>query len=84
MSIVDAWAQVQEWLTLPNVWIPAPTARHAEILGRLLPSTGVGANLVSDAHLAALAIEHRLTLYSSDGDFTRFARLRWDNPLAEV
>jgi predicted nucleic acid-binding protein len=46
-----------------------------------LASPGVHANLVSDAHLAALAIEHGLTLYSADGGFARFPRLRWSNPL---
>jgi len=38
--------------------------------------------LVTDAHLAALAIEHGATLFSTDGDFSRFPRLRWQNPVA--
>ncbi|OQW33696.1 MAG: twitching motility protein PilT [Nitrospira sp. HN-bin3] len=81
LSIDNAWAQVNEWLALPAVWIPLPTDRHAAILGSLLLETEVGANLVPDAHLAALAIEHGLTLQSTDGDFARFPQLHWQNPL---
>ena len=68
------------WLDCPPVWIPVPGDRHREILGSLL-RRGVSANLVPDAHLAALAIEHGLTLCSTDGDFARFSGLRWQNPL---
>jgi predicted nucleic acid-binding protein len=57
--------------------------RHREVLGRLLVSDGARGNLVPDAHLAALAIEHGLVLCSSDADFARFPGLRWDNPLIE-
>lgn len=81
-SIQDAWQQVEEWLTCPNVWVPEPGPRHRVVLSRLLPQTGAGANLVPDAHLAAIAIEHGLTLCSADGDFARFEGLRWHNPLA--
>jgi len=52
------------------------------VLGQLLALPGVRAKLIPDAHLAALAIEHGLTLCSSDGDFARFPGLRWQNPLA--
>lgn len=62
--------------------IPEATERHAAILEQLLASPGVHGNLVPDAHLAALAIEHGLTLFSADGDFARFSGLRWSNPLA--
>jgi predicted nucleic acid-binding protein len=51
------------------------------VLGELLSLPGMGGNLVTDAHLAALAIEHGLTLCSNDGDFARFPKLRWVNPL---
>ena len=53
-----------------------------EIVGKLLGRPGMSANLVPDAHLAALAIEHGLTLKSADTDFARFPGLRWENPLA--
>jgi predicted nucleic acid-binding protein len=62
-------------------WIPQPTDRHEEVLGSLLIKGGVQGNLVPDAHLAALAIEHGLVLCSTDGDFARFPDLRWQNPL---
>ena len=80
--IADAWAQVTAWLDCDTVWIPDPTERHREILGALLHGSGIQANLVPDAHLAALAIEHGLILCSTDGDFGRFRDLRWQNPLA--
>ena len=81
-SMADAWRQVLAWLACETVWIPQPSERHAELLGRLLALPGVHANLVPDAHLAALAMEHGLVLCSSDSDFARFPRLRWLNPLA--
>ena len=78
-----AWRQVTHWLSVGNVWTPAPTERHATVLGNLLALPGVNSNLVHDAHLAALAIEHGLTLCSSDGDFARFRALRWLNPIGD-
>ncbi|MCC6610250.1 MAG: type II toxin-antitoxin system VapC family toxin [Burkholderiales bacterium] len=78
----SAWRQVGEWLDCECAWIPAPTERHREILGGLLAAPGVQANLIPDAHLAALAIEHGLALCSSDSDFARFEGLRWLNPIA--
>jgi hypothetical protein len=77
-----AWRQVGAWLGAESVWIPQATDRHAEVLGGLLATGGVQANLVPDAHLAALAIEHGLLLCSADGDFARFPELRWLNPLS--
>jgi toxin-antitoxin system PIN domain toxin len=76
-----AWEQISEWLAMPAVWIPLPTERHAEVLEEIFSSVEVSANLVPDAHLAALAMEHGLTLCSTDNDFSRFPRLRWENPL---
>lgn len=84
VPIAEAWARVEEWLTLPSVWIPLPTERHAEILGELMQSMVDRSQLVPDAHLAALAVEHGLTLCSTDGDFARFPKLRWYNPLANT
>lgn len=57
-----------------------PTARHADVLSGLLAETGSGGNLVNDAHLAALAIEHDAVLVSFDTDFARFRGLRWEAP----
>ena len=79
--MADAWEQVSTWLSAETAWVPAPTERHAAVLADLLVLPGVHGNLVSDAHLAALAIEHGLTLCSTDGDFARFPGLTWRNPL---
>lgn len=81
-SMENAWRQIESWLNRPPVWIPAPTERHAAVLGMLLTKTAGRSNLVPDAHLAALAIEHGLILCSADGDFARFPGLRWQHPLA--
>ena len=81
--IEQAWLQVAAWLDSPVAWIPQPTGRHREVLGRLLVNHRVHANMVPDAHLAALAVEHGLMLCSSDADFARFAGLRWHDPLRE-
>ena len=80
-TITRAWRQVEAWLSCNNVWIPHASVEHNAVLGGLLRDLGGGPNLIPDAHLAALAIEHGLTLYSSDGDFARFQGLRWSNPL---
>jgi len=82
LPMARAWDQVSVWLACETVWVPAPTERHAGVLATLIAQRGVHGNLVPDAHLAALAIEHGLTLCSADGDFARFASLRWHNPLA--
>jgi toxin-antitoxin system PIN domain toxin len=83
VAIDQAWRQVADWLACELVWIPQPTERHADILGDLLAQSSVSGNLTSDAHIATLAIEHGLTLCSADGDFSRFASVRWLNPLAQ-
>jgi uncharacterized protein len=79
--VSDAWAQVLAWLGCETTWIPEPTDDHPGLLGKLLAVPGVQANLVPDAHLAALAMEHGLLLCSTDSDFARFQGLRWLNPL---
>jgi hypothetical protein len=59
-----------------------PAEQHAEILEGILVELNIAANLVPDAHLAALAIEHGLVLCSTDGDFGRFPNLKWQNPIS--
>jgi toxin-antitoxin system PIN domain toxin len=81
VSIEQSWHQVREWLEAPSAWIPRPTERHPEVLERLLIGSQAVGDLVSDAHLAALAVEHGLTLCSADKDFTRFEALSFENPL---
>ncbi len=77
----QAWDIVQGWLGSPQCWVPAPTAQHAEVLGDLVRKYRISGNLVPDAHLAALAIEHGVILYSTDTDFARFDEIRWEDPL---
>jgi len=81
--IAEAWKQVDAWLGCERAWIPQPTERHQDILGTLIRKTGAKSDLIPDAHLAALACEHGLTLCSSDGDFARFKDLDWINPLED-
>jgi hypothetical protein len=82
LTAAQAWAQIESWLSIPVVWIPQPTERHKHVLARLFAREVFRTNLAPDAHLAALAMEHGLTLCSVDGDFARFAGLRWENPIA--
>ena len=84
LEVSGAWRQVEEWLDSPSVRVPVPTERHREVLGRLIAATRAQGNLVSDAHVAALAIEHGLTLCSTDSDFARFPGLKWENPLSSA
>jgi uncharacterized protein len=81
-SVDAALAVVAGWLRHSNVRILDPTPGHFELLSRLLRAVGTGGNLTTDAHLAALAIEHGYTLCSTDSDFARFPDLSWKNPLA--
>ena len=69
------------WLAQPSVTLVHPGPKHFSILRELLVAAGTAGNLTSDAHLAALAIEHGAELCSSDYDFGRFPRLNWSNPL---
>lgn len=79
----EAWSFVQEWLSVPAVWIPSPTDRHADVFGGLVNKYRLAGNLVPDGHLAALAIEHGLEVCSADTDFARFSEVRWGNPLRD-
>lgn len=79
----QAWGHVESWFRSPVAWIPAPTDHHRQLLGRLIVDLQLSANLVPDAHLAALAMEHGLEILSADGDFARFPDLRWRNPLLQ-
>ena len=82
LSGPDAWRYIAEWLALPVVWIPPATEMTAQVYQRLCEQIQVTGNLVPDAQLAALAIEHGVGLASADTDFMRFPGLRWINPLS--
>ncbi len=77
-----AWERIADWLAAPAAWIPAPGDSHAELLGELVTRYELRGNLIPDAQLAALALEHGLSIYSADTDFARFTEVRWENPLA--
>ncbi len=78
-----AWQQVRSWLSAPAVWVPQPTDRHIDVIDHIFDSTSVHANDIPDVHLAALAMEHGLKLYSTDADFAKYAGVTWINPLDE-
>lgn len=81
MSIAEACDHVASWFERPMVGLLDPGERHWSILSALLRESRAVGNLVSDAHLAALAIEHGATLCSTDRDFRRFDGLSWENPI---
>jgi len=72
---------VREWLAHPRVQLLTPGEKHAEILFRLIEAVGTAGDLTTDAHLAALAIEYRAEIATTDTDFARFPGVRWCNPL---
>ncbi|MEA3414901.1 MAG: type II toxin-antitoxin system VapC family toxin [Thermodesulfobacteriota bacterium] len=82
LSLEQALARVQSWLDQPCTRVVRPTERHWTVFKQLLTDGQAVANLVTDAHLAALAIEHGCELASTDSDFARFPKLKWKNPLA--
>lgn len=76
--VVDLMA---EWFRSPSVTPLNPGTQHLAIFRNMLVNVGVGRNLVTDSHIAALAIEHQAEVHSNDSDFARFPGLRWHNPL---
>lgn len=81
-SLEQSLARVRSWLDQPCVRIVQPTERHWAVFEQMLTDGQAIANLVTDAHLAALAIEHGCELASTDADFARFPTLKWKNPLS--
>ncbi len=77
----EAVDYVQEWFRFPHITPINPGAEHMTHFRRSLAAAGVGANLVTDSHIAALAIEYQAEVHSNDSDFSRFRGLRWRNPL---
>ncbi|MGD9345721.1 MAG: type II toxin-antitoxin system VapC family toxin [Candidatus Aminicenantes bacterium] len=81
LTMRQAITRVQSWIDQPCLRLIHPTESHWQIFQIMLTEGQAKANLVVDAHLAALAIEHGCILYSTDSDFTRFPKLKWKNPL---
>lgn len=82
LTAAEAWGYVDDWLDAPAAWTPQPGRGHRDILGRLVCDLDLRGNLIPDAVLAALCIEHGLTVASADSDFARFRELSWLNPVA--
>lgn len=80
LAVEDAMGQVDDWLAQPAASLVSPTARHAGLSRDLLRAVGSGGNMVNDAHLAALSIEHRAQIVSFDSDFSRFPGVSWTRP----
>jgi len=76
MSVDDALDQMETWLGAPAAVVAQPSARHVGVFGSLIRSVGTGGNLTTDAHLAALAIEHSAEIVSYDRDFARFTGVK--------
>ena len=81
LSPSQAWSFVADWLDAETTWVPVPGERHAEIIRDLIVAGDLRGNLVTDAHLAALAIEHGVGICSTDSDFARFPQIAWVNPI---
>jgi uncharacterized protein len=81
ISPAQAWEFVSDWLDAELTWIPEPTRRYAEVFRRLMVDGDLRGNLATDAHLAALAIEHGIGVCSADSDFARFSEVKWVNPM---
>jgi uncharacterized protein len=80
LTVDQAMDRVHAWLAASPAVVVEPTTDHPATLRRLLQDVGVGGNLVTDAHLAALALEHRCVLVSWDHDFSRFPDIHWQQP----
>lgn len=81
LSPEEATGHIRSWLERPQTQILVPGPRHLDLLDGLLRAARISGSLTTDAHLAALAIEHQAELHSNDADFARFPGLRWTNPL---
>ena len=81
LTVPEACSRIQSWFDQPCVRVIQPTESHWPLFQDMLKEGNATGNLVTDAHLAALAIEHNCILYSTDRDFARFSALKWLNPL---
>jgi uncharacterized protein len=81
LTLDEACARLQSWFDQPCVRLLHPTEHHWRFFQQMLHHGGATGNLVTDAHLAAIALEHNGELCSTDNDFSRFPALKWRNPL---
>lgn len=83
LTLNEACERVQSWFDQPCVRMLQPTEHHWAFFQQMLQTGGATGNLVTDAHLAAIAMEHNGVLCSTDSDFARFPDLKWRNPLTQ-
>lgn len=81
IRVADAAKDVRDWLACPQVTVVHPTENHADLFLGFITALGKGANLTTDAHLAALSLEYQARIATTDNDFARFKGVRWFNPL---
>jgi uncharacterized protein len=81
LTLKEAAERVQSWFDQSCVRVIQPTDQHWTVYQQMLRNGNAVGNLVADAHLAALAVEHNCVLYSTDADFSRFRGLKWKNPI---
>jgi hypothetical protein len=84
LAASDAARYVRSWLEQPVTQVLVPGPAHAGQVLTLLDQLGTAGNLVTDAQIAALAIEHDAVVHTSDADFIRFPGLRWHNPVGRA
>ena len=82
MEVAVALGHLGQWLERPAVMILQPGPRHLALLSGFCEAGVLRGALLTDAHIAALAIETQAVVHSNDSDFSRFPGLRWTNPLA--
>ncbi len=81
LTVSEARGHIASWLERPNVRLLVVGPSHIDVVGGLLEQAGTGGNLVTDAQIAALALEFKAAVHTADTDFSRFAGLLWKNPL---
>jgi uncharacterized protein len=81
LTVIEASQFVASWLARPNVRLLVAGPGHVEAVCRLLTKASTAGNLVTDAQIAALALEYGATVHTADTDFARLAGVRWENPL---
>ena len=82
MTVQEATERVRAWMDRPNVRMLHPNPAHFASVCALLEAAGTGGNLVSDAQIAALALEYNAEIHTADTDFNRFKGITWSNPLS--
>ena len=82
MTPLDAFGIIESWFRIPHVNPINPGSRHLSFLKQMLEFAGVGGNMMTDNHIASIAMEYQAELHSNDSDFSRFTGLKWINPIA--